>query len=240
MALNNGVWRSLVARSAGGREVAGSNPVAPIFSVFLEFLITEGKKAGQLSPPGFLPLSSHLMQAESPSLISAATAAIITAAAARLAVSSCIVAIPVADGITIVETSPIGISSVISTAIPAPSIVSAAAASSAVSTTITPRPTHMIISFSFFIDTISYACQRKVCPTSPEATLSAVSSICPKTSHQPFSLHHGSKNGRMPDTSRPLLSTYTRKFRLLNTYTCANSVTSTTAASTRSPVPPPR
>lgn len=25
-----GVWRSLVARSAGGREVAGSNPVAPI------------------------------------------------------------------------------------------------------------------------------------------------------------------------------------------------------------------
>ena len=29
MALNNGVWRSLVARSAGGREVAGSNPVTP-------------------------------------------------------------------------------------------------------------------------------------------------------------------------------------------------------------------
>ena len=26
-----GVWRSLVARSAGGREVAGSNPVTPIF-----------------------------------------------------------------------------------------------------------------------------------------------------------------------------------------------------------------
>ena len=25
-----GVWRSLVARTAGGREVAGSNPVAPI------------------------------------------------------------------------------------------------------------------------------------------------------------------------------------------------------------------
>ena len=24
-----GVWRSLVARSAGGREVAGSNPVTP-------------------------------------------------------------------------------------------------------------------------------------------------------------------------------------------------------------------
>ena len=24
-----GVWRSLVARTAGGREVAGSNPVAP-------------------------------------------------------------------------------------------------------------------------------------------------------------------------------------------------------------------
>ena len=27
-----GVWRSLVARSAGGREVAGSNPVTPILS----------------------------------------------------------------------------------------------------------------------------------------------------------------------------------------------------------------
>lgn len=26
----DGVWRSLVARSAGGREVAGSNPVTPI------------------------------------------------------------------------------------------------------------------------------------------------------------------------------------------------------------------
>ena len=25
----DGVWRSLVARSAGGREVAGSNPVTP-------------------------------------------------------------------------------------------------------------------------------------------------------------------------------------------------------------------
>ena len=25
-----GVWRSLVARTAGGREVAGSNPVAPM------------------------------------------------------------------------------------------------------------------------------------------------------------------------------------------------------------------
>ena len=31
-----GVWRSLVARSAGGREVAGSNPVTPIF--ILSFL----------------------------------------------------------------------------------------------------------------------------------------------------------------------------------------------------------
>ena len=30
----DGVWRSLVARSAGGREVAGSNPVAPIKSTF--------------------------------------------------------------------------------------------------------------------------------------------------------------------------------------------------------------
>src|SRR5699024_6920288 len=33
----SGVWRSLVARTAGGREVAGSNPVAPIF--FLIYLI---------------------------------------------------------------------------------------------------------------------------------------------------------------------------------------------------------
>ena len=29
----DGVWRSLVARSAGGREVAGSNPVTPILSL---------------------------------------------------------------------------------------------------------------------------------------------------------------------------------------------------------------
>ena len=29
--LRIGAWRSLVARTAGGREVAGSNPVAPIF-----------------------------------------------------------------------------------------------------------------------------------------------------------------------------------------------------------------
>ena len=28
----DGVWRSLVARSAGGREVAGSNPVTPIYT----------------------------------------------------------------------------------------------------------------------------------------------------------------------------------------------------------------
>ena len=28
-----GVWRSLVARSAGGREVAGSNPVTPIYDI---------------------------------------------------------------------------------------------------------------------------------------------------------------------------------------------------------------
>ena len=31
MFLVYGVWRSLVARTAGGREVAGSNPVTPIF-----------------------------------------------------------------------------------------------------------------------------------------------------------------------------------------------------------------
>ena len=28
-----GVWRSLVARTAGGREVAGSNPVAPMLKL---------------------------------------------------------------------------------------------------------------------------------------------------------------------------------------------------------------
>lgn len=33
-----GVWRSLVARTAGGREVAGSNPVAPINPYFMGFL----------------------------------------------------------------------------------------------------------------------------------------------------------------------------------------------------------
>lgn len=27
---NNGVWLSLVKRSSGGREIAGSNPVTPI------------------------------------------------------------------------------------------------------------------------------------------------------------------------------------------------------------------
>ena len=32
MFLVYGVWRSLVARTAGGREVAGSNPVIPIFT----------------------------------------------------------------------------------------------------------------------------------------------------------------------------------------------------------------
>ena len=31
--VRSGVWRSLVARTAGGREVAGSNPVAPIFEL---------------------------------------------------------------------------------------------------------------------------------------------------------------------------------------------------------------
>ena len=33
-----GVWRSLVARSAGGREVAGSNPVTPIFLFFIHHI----------------------------------------------------------------------------------------------------------------------------------------------------------------------------------------------------------
>ena len=33
----SGVWRSLVSRSAGGREVAGSNPVTPIFCFKKDF-----------------------------------------------------------------------------------------------------------------------------------------------------------------------------------------------------------
>ncbi len=31
----DGVWRSLVARSAGGREVAGSNPVTPMIGALI-------------------------------------------------------------------------------------------------------------------------------------------------------------------------------------------------------------
>ena len=38
MCQENGVWRSLVARSAGGREVAGSNPVTPIAQGMLKAL----------------------------------------------------------------------------------------------------------------------------------------------------------------------------------------------------------
>ena len=34
-----GVWRSLVARTAGGREVAGSNPVAPTEVLVKDFRI---------------------------------------------------------------------------------------------------------------------------------------------------------------------------------------------------------
>ena len=53
---STGVWRSLVARSAGGREVAGSNPVTPttealdftgsqgffiiLFAVYISILLT--------------------------------------------------------------------------------------------------------------------------------------------------------------------------------------------------------
>lgn len=33
----DGVWRSLVARSAGGREVAGSNPVTPTIEIIRAF-----------------------------------------------------------------------------------------------------------------------------------------------------------------------------------------------------------
>ena len=40
-----GVWRSLVARTAGGREVAGSNPVAPIGEclVYRHFFLSNRK-----------------------------------------------------------------------------------------------------------------------------------------------------------------------------------------------------
>ena len=45
MFLVYGVWRSLVARTAGGREVAGSNPVTPIGAAaeFFKWEIQEGR-----------------------------------------------------------------------------------------------------------------------------------------------------------------------------------------------------
>lgn len=42
MCQGNGVWRSLVARSAGGREVAGSNPVTPTAQGNTGLLILQG------------------------------------------------------------------------------------------------------------------------------------------------------------------------------------------------------
>ncbi len=45
---DNGAWRSLVARTAGGREVAGSNPVAPIF--YLAEIIS-CPHIGNVNPP---------------------------------------------------------------------------------------------------------------------------------------------------------------------------------------------
>ena len=44
-----GVWRSLVARTAGGREVAGSNPVAPIGKsvVLRHFFLTDKDVCGR-------------------------------------------------------------------------------------------------------------------------------------------------------------------------------------------------
>ena len=56
---NNGVWRSLVARSAGGREVAGSNPVTPshIKTLFrdTEFTVLEDNVFI------FLPFQTHIL-----------------------------------------------------------------------------------------------------------------------------------------------------------------------------------
>ena len=39
---DDGVWRSLVARSAGGREVAGSNPVTPTESDRKSWYVASG------------------------------------------------------------------------------------------------------------------------------------------------------------------------------------------------------
>ena len=50
----DGVWRSLVARSAGGREVAGSNPVTPTMKLLS--LIISGRGFFVRSKTGFIDI----------------------------------------------------------------------------------------------------------------------------------------------------------------------------------------
>lgn len=58
----SGVWRSLVARSAGGREVAGSNPVTPIFCFKKDFwkLIPEILQTVDKVGAGIIPSTTFL------------------------------------------------------------------------------------------------------------------------------------------------------------------------------------
>lgn len=53
-----GVWRSLVARSAGGREVAGSNPVTPIS--WLKTYVSQIAAERMFEPRNKILLSVHL------------------------------------------------------------------------------------------------------------------------------------------------------------------------------------
>lgn len=61
-----GVWRSLVARTAGGREVAGSNPVAPTkHSKFKSFRVFGDSFFVRISPrycdtEGFIIVSVYV------------------------------------------------------------------------------------------------------------------------------------------------------------------------------------
>ena len=58
----SGVWRSLVARSAGGREVAGSNPVTPILCFKKDFwkLIPEILQTVDKVGAGIIPSTTFL------------------------------------------------------------------------------------------------------------------------------------------------------------------------------------
>ena len=60
--MSTGVWRSLVARSAGGREVAGSNPVTPILCFKKDFwkLIPEILQTVDKVGAGIIPSTTFL------------------------------------------------------------------------------------------------------------------------------------------------------------------------------------